>query len=150
MNPKNRMRAATLIVSLLFACVLLANAKEKSVLELADEAQAAPIKEQPKLYIEIARTQLDLADKAYSAGNPESAKVAVDDVVEYSGKATDASIQSGSKLKDTEIRIRKMADKLRDIKHNLNAEDQPEVQSAMNKLEDMRSKLLGKMFEKKK
>ncbi|HEY1463024.1 MAG TPA: hypothetical protein VGF44_06370 [Terriglobales bacterium] len=144
------MRRITLISSILLACALLAGARDKSVLELAHEAQAAPIKEQPKLYIEIARTQLDLADKAYSAGNPESAKVAVDDVVEYSGKATDASIQSGSKLKDTEIRIRKMSDKLRDIKRNLNLEDQPAAQSAMDKLEAMRSKLLAKMFEKKK
>lgn len=144
------MRRIAIISFLFLACSLLAGAKDKSVLELAHEAQAAPIKEQPRLYIDIARTQLDLADKAYSAGNPESAKVAVDDVVEYSGKATDASLQSGNKLKDTEIRIRKMSDKLRDIKRNLNVEDQPEVQGAMNKLEEMRSKLLGKMFEKKK
>lgn len=135
---------------LLLGCALLASATDKSVLELAHEAQAAPIKEQPKLYIQMARDQLEVADKSYSAGNPESAKAAVDDVVEYSGKATDASIQSGSKLKDTEIRIRKMTDKLRDIKRNLNIDDQPTVQSAMNKLEDMRSKLLAKMFEKKK
>ena len=144
------MRRVALIASLLLACALLASAKDKSVLELAHEAEAAPIKEQPKLYIEIARSQLELADKAYSAGNSESAKVAVNDVVEYSGKATDASIQSGSKLKDTEIRIRKIAAKLRDIKRNLNVEDQPQVQNAINQLEDMRSKLLGKMFEKKK
>ena len=144
------MRRITFISFLLLSCALLASAKDKSVLELAHEAEAAPIKEQPKLYIQIARDQLEVADKSYSAGNPENAKVAVDDVVEYSGKAADASIQSGSKLKDTEIRIRKMADKLRDIKRNLNIDDQPTVQSAMNKLEDMRSKLLAKMFEKKK
>src|SRR5690348_13782271 len=119
MSPKDSMYRIALITSLLLACSLLASAKEKSVLELAHEAQAAPIKEQPKLYIEIARTQLELADKAYSAGNPDSAKVAVEDVIEYSSKATDASIHSDSKLKDTEIRIRKMADKLRDIKRNL-------------------------------
>ena len=144
------MRPIILISSLLLICSLASVAKEKSREQMIQEAQAAPLKEQPSLYIKIARNELQAADKFYSSGNPDSARAAVEHVAEYADKATEASIQSGNKLKNTEINIRKMADKLRDIKRNLNFDDQPPVQSAMDKLEDMRNKLLARMFGKKK
>jgi|SRR6185312_3071283 len=134
----------------LLICSVSAAAKDKSLEEMQQEAQSASLKEQPKLYIKIAQAQLHLADKAFSAGNSASAQVAVDNVGEFATKATDAAIESGSRLKKTEIDIRKMADKLRDIKRNLNFDDQAPVESVRNKLEDLRSKLLTSMFTKKK
>lgn len=136
------------IALLIFSVV--AAAKDKSLGEMAQEAQSAIPKEQPGLYIKIAQAQLRLADKSFSAGNSASAQVAVDNVVEYATKAADAAIQSGSKLKNTEIDIRKMADKLRDIKRNLNFDDQAPVERCRDKLEDLRGKLLTSMFTKKK
>jgi hypothetical protein len=41
-----------------------------------------------------------------------------------------------------------MADKLRDIKRTLAFEDQPPVQQAIDRLEDIRTTLLKEMFAK--
>jgi hypothetical protein len=70
-------------------------------------------------------------------------------VVSYSAKATDAAARSGKKLKDTEIALRKMAEKFRDVKHNLPFDDQAPVQDAIDRLEKMRTDLLSAMFGKK-
>src|SRR6185312_1701948 len=134
----------------LLICSVVTAAKDKSLGEMQQEAQSATLKEQPKLYIKIAQSQLRLADKAFSVGNSASAQVAVDNVTEFATKAADTAIQSGKRLKDTEIDMRKIADKLRDIKRTLNFDDQAPVQRSRDKLEDLRSKLLASMFTKKK
>lgn len=144
------MRTFFLISALLLTCSLLVSAKDKSLAEMIQEADSANVHDQPKLYVKISQNQVHAADKSYSSGNPDPGRTAVENVVLYSGKATEAAVQSGNRLKDTEIDIRKMADKLRDIKRNLNFDDQAPVQTAMDKLEEMRSKLLNRMFEKKK
>jgi hypothetical protein len=144
------MRPALFAIIALLICSAAASAKDKSLGEMEQEARTAVLKEQPKLYIKIAQAQLRLADKSFSAGNSASAQAAVDNVTEFATKAADAAIQSGSRLKDTEIDIRKMADKLRDIKRNLNFDDQAPVERSRTKLEDLRGKLLTSMFTKKK
>jgi hypothetical protein len=102
------------------------------------------------LYVEIAQAQLTAAVEGYKAGKTEQARAAVDDVVLYAGKARDASIQSGKRLKNTEIGVRKMAEKLRDLRRTLNFDDQAPVQKAADQLESMRSELLSRMFSKGK
>ena len=57
-------------------------------------------------------------------GNAEQARSAVSDVVQYSEKAGEAATQSGKKLKQAEISVRKMAHKLLEIKRSVNFEDQ--------------------------
>ncbi|MGA9902637.1 MAG: hypothetical protein WBQ39_11930, partial [Terriglobales bacterium] len=52
------------------------------------------------------------------------------------------------RLKNVEIDVRKMADKLRDIKRSLAVEDQPPVDQAMRRLEEVRTTLLQEMFAK--
>jgi hypothetical protein len=125
-------------------------ATDPSLQELEARADAAPLEERPQLYVEIAQQQLAAASESYKVGNAEQARVAVDDVVLYSGKAREASIRSGKKLKNTEISVRKMAKKLRDLKHTLNFDDQAPVQVAADQLEAMRSELLSHMFSKGK
>ncbi len=67
----------------------------------------------------------------------------------YAEKAGDAAERSGKRLKDTEIAVRKMAEKFRDVKHNLPFDDQAPVQDAVDRLEKMRTELLAEMFGKK-
>jgi len=113
-------------------------------------AEAAKIEDRPALYVEIAERQLKSADELYTAGKVEDAQTALKDVVTYSEKAHDAAIQSGKRLKNTEIDFRKMAAKLRDIKRSLNFDDQAPVQAAADRLENLRTDLLSHMFGKGK
>jgi rubrerythrin len=122
---------------------------EESVQQLSARAESAPLGDRPALYIRIARQQAEAADKLYLAENPEAGNSALNDVVTYSGKASDTAASSGKKLKDTEIALRKMAEKFRDVKHNLPFDDQAPVQEAIDRLEKMRTDLLSAMFGKK-
>ena len=59
-------------------------------------ADSAPPSERPALYIHIARQQADAADKLYQAGDAEAGNKALNDVVTYAGKASDAAAARGS------------------------------------------------------
>jgi hypothetical protein len=143
-----RLRLAASI--LILTSALTAFAVKETLQELVARAEAAHLEDRPPLYIEAAERQLKSADELYTSGKVEDARAAVSDVVTFAQKATDASIQSHKRLKDTEIAIRKMAAKLRDIKRTLNFDDQPAVQDAADHLEKMRTGLLSQMFGKGK
>ena len=145
------MRLQTTIAAVLLATSLLALAyKTETLQELMARAESAKVEDRPALCVEIAERQLKSADELYTAGKVDDARAAVKDVVTYSEKAHDAAIQSGKKLKNTEIAFRKMAAKLRDIKRSLNFDDQAPVQAAADRLESLRTDLLSHMFGKGK
>jgi hypothetical protein len=138
---------------LAFAMILLAlasayGAKDETVDELKSRFESARPEDRPELGIRIAQHQLRDADKLYSEGNADRGRADVDDIVTYSEKARDAAIQTKKRLKNVEIDVRKMAEKLRDIKRTLAFEDQAPVEQAIHRLEDIRTTLLKEMFAK--
>ncbi|MFY9907018.1 MAG: hypothetical protein WBX02_07175 [Terriglobales bacterium] len=136
---------------LLLAVVLVCGAgKEETLDELKARFESARVEDRPELGIRIARQQLHNADQLYGNGHVEQARAAVDDVVSYSEKARDAATESKKRLKNVEIDVRKMADKLRDIKRTLAFDDQAPVDQAIRRLEDVRTTLLEAMFAKDK
>jgi hypothetical protein len=138
-------RCLTISVILLAAVLNCAGEKE-TVQQLAARAEAARPEDRPGLYVGIAERQLKVVAELFGAGRDEEAVAAVKDVVTYSEKAHDAAIVARNKLKGTEIAMRKMAAKLRDIKRTLSFEDQAPVQAAADRLEALRTDLLSKMF----
>jgi len=145
------MRLQTTIAAFFLATSLLALAyKTETLQELMARAESAKVEDRPALCVEIAERQLKSADELYTAGKVDEARAAVQDVVAYSEKAHDAAIQSGKKVKNTEIALRKMAVKLRDMKRSLNFDDQAPVQAAADRLESLRTDLLSHMFGKGK
>jgi len=144
------MRIRKIIIAILFASSLLAFArKEETLPELITRAESSKLEDRPHLYTQIAQRQVKAADQLYSAGKPDEARAAVRDVVAYSDKASDAATHSGKKLKDTEIALRKMVARLRDIKRTLAFEDQAPIEEAVYHLEQVRTQLLSQMFGKK-
>ncbi|HTZ94816.1 MAG TPA: hypothetical protein VMB18_00360 [Terriglobales bacterium] len=142
-------RLSTIFLLLAVSVAAFAS-KEQTVQELIARADAASANDRPGLYVEIAERQLKAADGSYTEGKVEEARAAVQDVVTYSTKAHDAAIQANKKLKNTELALRKMAHRLRDLKHTLNFEDQPPVQAAADKLQTLSDDLLSQMFGKGK
>jgi hypothetical protein len=144
------MRMRVTLFMLVAAISLAAFARtDETLQQMIARADAAPPGDRPALYIHIAREQEDAADKAYQAGNSDAGNAALNDVVTYAGKATDSATSTGKRLKDTEIAVRKMAEKFHDVKHNLPFDDQAPVQEAIDKLEKMRTEMLSAMFGKK-
>ena len=140
----------TILVLMALSCLSVLARTEESLEQLIARAESAPPGDRPGLYIQIARQQAESADKLYQAGDSEAGKTALINVVTYSEKASDAASRSGKKLKDTEIALRKMAEKFRDVKHNVPFDDQAPIQQAIDRLEKMRTDLLSAMFGKKK
>ncbi|HXZ31828.1 MAG TPA: hypothetical protein VEH30_06075 [Terriglobales bacterium] len=145
------MRSCLWVVAIILTAVSVSfGTKEESLQDLIARANSAPVKDQPALYINIAERQLKSADELYDQGRVEEARAAVADVVTYSERAHDAAIQSGKRLKPTEMASRKMSHRLRDLKHTLNFEDQAPVQAAADRLEGLAQDLLAHMFGKEK
>jgi hypothetical protein len=144
-----RFRISITAILLATSCLTFAF-KQESLQEQIARADAARIEDRPGLYVDIAERQLKSADELYTSGKVENAQTALKDVVTYSEKAHDTAIQSGKKLKNAEIAFRKMAAKLRDIKRNLNFDDQAPVGAAADRLENLRTDLLSHMFGKGK
>jgi soluble cytochrome b562 len=145
------MRQLAISIALMtFALLVCAAAKDESVDELKSRVQSARPEDRPGLCLQIARQQLNDADKLYNEGKVEQARAAVDDIVTYSEKARDSASQTKKHLKNVEIGIRKISERLRDIKRTLAFEDQPPVDQAIKRLEDIRTALLKEMFAKEK
>ncbi len=143
------MRLTAILLTLaILAVPTLSAAKDESIPQLITRAESARLEDRPQIYAEIAELQLRNADQLYNQGKADEAEAAIKDVVSYSDKAADAATKSGKKLKNTEIAVRKMAEKLRDIKRSLSFDDQPPVQNAIEHLEGLRTDLLNHMFGK--
>jgi hypothetical protein len=122
--------------------------KDLSLEQLKARVETARPDERANLCVQISERQVEAADKFYTEGNVDAAQAALGDVVSYSQKAVDAASQTGHKLKNTEIALRKMSHRLIDIKRTLAYENQAAVQSAADTLEKLRTDVLNRMFGK--
>jgi len=128
--------------------VTSAFAKELSLDELKVRVQHAKPDERTNLCIQIAERQVEAFNKLYADGKTTEAEAAIHDVISYSQQASDSAGQTGHRLKNTEIAMRKMSHRLTDIKRALPFEEQASVQSAVDTLDKIRTDLLSRMFGK--
>lgn len=143
-------KVGAVLFFILAASVVFFAADQETLDQLIARANAAQPGQQPDLFLEIADREVKLAIESYKANKPEDGSAAVEKVVSYADKAHALVLQSGKKLPHTEIKIRRMSRSLRDLKQNVEAEDQPVVQAGIDKLESFRSELLKAMFGAKK
>jgi hypothetical protein len=144
------MRIYAIWLVVLAASLTTSVAQDNSAAQLAARAESAPLEQQVDLYIKAAHLQLKDADEHFGQGKTEQASHEVHQISEYADKATDAAVQSGKKLKNAEIEIRKIATRLKDIQHSLSFDDQAPVKTTVEHLEELRTKLLARMFSKDK
>jgi hypothetical protein len=139
------MRLLALI--LVVASSSTAFARDETIDQLKARVESAAPKERVSLALRVAELQTNAADKLYADGKNDEALAAVKDVVSYTEKAGDAATQSGKKLKDAEITVRKIAHKLADMKRTVDLDNQVPLQDAIDHLERIRTQLLAKMFD---
>jgi hypothetical protein len=143
-----RFLAAALFIPLVISANPSAS-NQPTVEELKARLQTVRPEDRGNIALEIAERQVAAADRLFKDGKPDEAQAAVKDVVTYSGQAGEAAGQSGHRIKNTEIALRKMAHRLADVKRSVAYDDQPAIQSAIDSLEKTRTDLLNKMFGKK-
>ena len=141
-------RFATMIVLVLATAASGPAADKKDSLEqLKARADSAAGKHEIELATEIAERQLKATDEAYSAGNVDQAQAALTDVVDYGVRAAKEATNTGKRMKQTEIALRKIADKLDGIGKSVDVDSRPAVVDAVKKLEAARNDLLFRMFK---
>lgn len=136
-------------ICLLALCVFAFARPDDSLEQLMARADAAPAGQQADLCMEVADRELKLTLGAYKANQSTQGHAALDQIIKYSDKAHSAAIRSGKKLKHTEIKIRNISQRLRDLRANAEPDDQGVIQSAIDKLEGFRTDLLNSMFGSK-
>ena len=114
--------------------------------DLKSRADAAQGAERVTLSLDYARQQLEVANKLFTDGDVEKGQNAIGEVLTYSERATSAATTANRKLKQTEIDLRKLEHRMRDIGQSLNIDDRPPVERIVQELEDLRANLLAKMF----
>ncbi len=133
------------MVPLLVLTALAANAAQTAT-ELKARADAAHGGDQVKLCMEYARQQLEASNKLFDEGDAENGQATIREVVQYARKAADAAASSGKHLKDTEIKLRKLAERMHDVAESLAFEDRQPVRQAVEELQQIRSDLMVKMW----
>jgi len=138
-----------ILIFLLATSILSFGRSEEPLQQLIARADAAQPGHQPDLYVEVAERELKSTVESYKANKPEEGRVALEQIVTYADKAHAAAIHTGKRIKHTEIKIRQIATRLRDLKLDVAVDDQPLIQAALDKLEDFRTELLRSMFGSK-
>jgi hypothetical protein len=139
-------RVGTILLLLLATGTAAFGAERETIEQLIARANAASPGQKPDLYLEVADREVKAAIDSYKENKMEEGRTALEQIVTYADKAHALVLKSGKKLPRTEIKIRRMAARLRDLKRNVDADEQASVQSAVDKLESFRTDLLRGMF----
>lgn len=134
---------------ILFSISLCAQAAPRTASGLKERADAAQGTDRVTLSLEYAHQQLEQANRLYTDGDVEKGEAAVHDVFTYAQRATIAATTTNKKLKQTEIDLRKLQHRMRDIAASLNIDDRPPVEQTVQQIEELRANLLSKMFGEK-
>lgn len=137
-----RIQAAVIFVVL----ATLALRAAETPANLKARADAAHGGEEAKLCLEYARVQLEAANTLFNNGDAEHGQADIREVVDYARRGADAAVSSGKHLKDTEIKLRKLADRMHDIGESLAFEDRQPVRKAVEELQQIRSDLIVRMW----
>ena len=109
--------------------------------------QTKKAKDRVELAVEIVERQFDSADKAYGAGNNDEGQKELADVEKYGVMAADESSKSGERMKQTEIALRKVEERLDNLAHSVDIDARPPVRNTLNLIDKARNALLLHMFK---
>jgi len=121
-------------------------ANNDPLLNLKQRADAASGGSRAKLFAELARAEITLADQQFTSGEADAAQKQVASALEHATVAADAAVNSGKRLKETEIELRKLQRRTDELAHSVAFDDRPPVAAAVKQLEQLRSRLLQRMF----
>jgi len=140
------MTSVVRVAALLMVLCALAAAATETPAELKAKADAAHGGDQVKLCLEYAHVQLEAANALFDKGDADQGQANIREVVDYARKGAQAASTSGKHLKDTEIRLRKLADRMHDIGETLAFEDREPVRKAVDEVQQIRSDLMVRMW----
>ena len=132
--------------ALVIALVSIAMAAADTLSALKARADTTHGGEQAKLCLEYARLLLENSNSLFTDGQVDKAQTEIQEVVAYARKGADAASLSGKQLKETEIKLRKLSERMHDIGESLAFEDRPPVRQAVEAIQQIRSDLMVRMW----
>ncbi|HZD33465.1 MAG TPA: hypothetical protein VE779_17605 [Candidatus Angelobacter sp.] len=149
-TPKRSKRqiAAALVLAVVMGGIAACAAQQPAP-DLKAKADAAQGSDKINLSLEYAHRELEYSNKLYTDGDVEKAEAAIAETMTYAKQAAAASSTTNKRLKQTEIDLRKLEHRMRDIGQSLSVDDRPPVEKSVQELEQLRSSLLAKMFGEK-
>jgi len=142
-------KVLTILIFVLSTGLFFFARQQETLPQLMARADAASSGQQADLCMEVAEREVKLVIEAYKANKTDEVRDSLQQIVKYADKGHSAAIQSGKRMKHTEIKLRQVALHLRDLRLNVDVDDQPLVQAAVDKLEDFRTEILKNMFGSK-
>jgi hypothetical protein len=136
------------VLVLALAGLALAQNPPDRLAHLKAKAATASPADQEKLFLEIARAEFDDAKAAFAAGNDHQAEGALADLEDYAQRAALFAVDHRKRMKNTEIELRKISDRLKNLKPILSVEERGPVQKTIDHLEKLRTDLMSTMFAK--
>lgn len=136
------------IVAVLFACCATLLAREESLEQLKAQVTSAKPDDQPKIYVKIAELELKNVNTAFDGGDTQAGQVKLQDLTAACENAAKTSMATRKHMKQTEIALRKVSDRLEEIRKAVEFESRPPLQTAAERVEKARSDLLDAMFKK--
>jgi hypothetical protein len=141
------MRYPLLLTMLLLTSVLHAGQK-LSVEELQRKIQSAQGGKKAELLLQLSHDQVEQVSKLYHDGDADKAFGLLKEAGSNADQATSISLESGKRLKDTEIELRKLSERVQAIRQEASFEDRNPFDVSIQNLEQNRSKLLDRMFKR--
>jgi hypothetical protein len=144
-----KIKVLTIVIFVLSAGLFCFARQEETLPQLMAKADAASSGQQADLCMEVAEREVKLVIAAYKENKIDEGRDSLQQILKYADKGHSAAIQSGKRMKHTEIKLRQVALRLRDLRFNVDVDDQPLIQAAVDKLEDFRTEILKNMFGSK-
>jgi hypothetical protein len=132
---------------LLATSMAMAVDKKGTIEELKQRVEKADPKDKVELAVAIVERQFDAADTAYGAGNTDEAEKELADVAQYGELAANEAANTGKRMKQTEIALRKVEDRLDNLAKSVDIEARPPVRETLTRIEKARNALLLRMFK---
>ncbi|SRR5579883_487270 len=124
-------------------------ASQKTPLEeLQHKIETSHGGKQANFLMQLAHLQAQTADQLYQNGDSENGLANLQSSTASANEATSVALDSGKRLKDTEIELRKLSDRMQTIRQNANFEDRRPIDQLIQNIEQDRNKLLDRMFKK--
>ena len=139
------------LLVLLTACLgSLAQAADTTLEDLKKRVEQAKPEDQPAQYSEIARKELDVANERLNDGKGGEAMEYLEESVADAIRAGEAATKVHKRQKETEIVVRHMVSRMKDMQRLVSYDDSQLMLKAITRLEQVRSDLLASMFSKDK
>lgn len=139
-------RTTTLVT--IFLLALAAFAAEESLDKLKARVTGAKPQEQPKLYAKIVDLEMKEVSRLFDSGDSSNAQQMLSTLTDDCEKGAQASVSTRKHMKQMEISLRKISEHLDQVRKSVDFESRPPVQSAIDRIEQARNRLLTAMFSK--